>query len=277
MAALGISALWNVGSGCMMAVQSTVGSSSSAAGFSERRSRRKTIAKKFGVSRRTAILKRHLAIVTTIWNCLTRTSPSFTSLSVFSWTGVLLADSATLVEFWRHLRRVHRLMRLRVRYRYETYIYSFFLFLCVLFSWVVSTIISLLCCPNMRWNQNYITCLKLRLGQRCRKRSTAVTWIPSIESWGDCNVKIPFTLRTCWRSNRNVSEGSDGKQIYTLLLLRCRSHTSLCRQSCSLIFVSVKYVVMLSDVCFVAVAVFQSNSLRDMWPEKKTRLQIRWL
>ena len=45
MAAHGISALSNVGSGCMMAVQSTVGSSSSAAGFSERRSRRKNNSK----------------------------------------------------------------------------------------------------------------------------------------------------------------------------------------------------------------------------------------
>ena len=154
MAVLGISALWNVGSGCMMAVQSTVGSSSTAAGFSERRSRRKTIANKCGVSRRTAILKRHLAIVTTIWNCLTRTSPSFTSSSVFSWTEMLLADSVTLVEFWRHLRRVHHLMRLRVRYRYETYIqFLFFCLFCLL------ELLQLLfrCCVILTWNETKIT------------------------------------------------------------------------------------------------------------------------
>ena len=34
----------------------------------------------------------------------------------------------------------------------------------------------------------------------------------------------------------------------------------------------VKYVIVLSDVCFVAVAVFQSNSLRDMWPENKNTI-----
>ena len=55
-------------------------------------------------------------------------------------------------------------------------------------------------------------------------------------------------------------------EIDTLLLLRSRSYTIAQSH-----FVSsrgrsflVKYVIVLPDVCLVAVAVFQSNSLRDM-------------